>query len=151
MKRQATDAVIEYPELEPWLEALKHNQIRNKHAIKYTQYTDVLVDTHKLFTIEDLVSLTGAELATVGNMEFGTASRIMPLCKGGRGFVGKGEKNSFVTASLSIALFLFTSVPLFIRLHVLRLVQSIVVFSSGGGSDDSIQQVGHTTSRTYNT
>ena len=56
------------------------------------QYTDVLVDTHKLFTIEDLVSLTGAELATVGNMEFGTASRIIRFAKEDAALLERGKK-----------------------------------------------------------
>jgi hypothetical protein len=94
LKCHATDTVLEYLELKPWFEELEGNQIRNKHAVKYTQYTDVLVDMHKLFTIEDLVSLTGAELAAVGNMEFGTALRIIRFAKEDAALLERGKKIS---------------------------------------------------------
>jgi hypothetical protein len=80
-KRHATDVAVDYPALDEWLEMLEGNLTRNRHGEKYAQYARNLVDTHKLFTIEDLVPLSGSELAAVGNMEFGTASRILRYAK----------------------------------------------------------------------
>jgi hypothetical protein len=92
-KRQATDAAIDYPTLDEWLEALEEHPTRNKHAEQYTQYARTLVDTHKLFTIEDLVPLTGSELANVGNMEFGTASRILRFAREDATAIDRNKKH----------------------------------------------------------
>jgi hypothetical protein len=81
LKRHATDSAINYPDLKQWFASLEENSTRNKHGEKFTQYTNALVTTHKLFTIEDIIPLTASELATVGEMEFGTASRIIRFAK----------------------------------------------------------------------
>ena len=81
LKRSATGPAISYPELQTWLGELEADQTRNKHSEQFTKFADTLVQTHKLFTIDDIVSLTAAELAQVGNMEFGTASRLIRFAK----------------------------------------------------------------------
>jgi hypothetical protein len=68
---------IIYPELKEWLKELEDDPARNKHGEVFFNYANALVDNHKLFTIEDIISLTSNELAAVGGMEFGTASRII--------------------------------------------------------------------------
>jgi hypothetical protein len=67
--------------LQTWLEELEANPTRNKHGEQFTKFADALVNTHKLFTIDDIVSLTATELAQVGNMEFGTASRVIRFAR----------------------------------------------------------------------
>ena len=52
-------------------------KVLNKHNEYFSQYADMLVDNHKLFTIEDIASLTSKELAAISRMEFGTASCII--------------------------------------------------------------------------
>lgn len=76
-----TNVSIEYPDLKPWLEALDTNRTRNKHGEIFSQYGSTLVDTHKLYTIEDITSLTSQELAAVAGMDFGMASRIIRFAK----------------------------------------------------------------------
>jgi hypothetical protein len=80
-KRSATGPAISYPLLQVWLEELEANLTRNKHGEQFTKFADALVNTHKLFTIDDIVSLTATELAQIGNMEFGTASRIIRFAR----------------------------------------------------------------------
>jgi hypothetical protein len=78
MKRKGP---IDYPGLREWLMQLEQNPRRNKHSEPFSTFADVLVDTHKLYTIDDLVTTTGHELSEVGKMEFGTASRILRYAK----------------------------------------------------------------------
>jgi hypothetical protein len=81
LKRSAAGPAISYPELQHWLAELEANPTRNKHGEPFTKFADALVNTHKLFTIDDIVSLTATELAQVGNMEFGTASRLIRFAR----------------------------------------------------------------------
>ncbi|KAI0281138.1 hypothetical protein BGY98DRAFT_932230 [Russula aff. rugulosa BPL654] len=49
---------IEYSALTPWLTSLDENSLRNKHDEHFSQYALVLVDTLKLFTLEDIFTVT---------------------------------------------------------------------------------------------
>lgn len=92
-KRSATGPAISYPELQQWLADLEVNPTRNKHGEQFTKFADALVNTHKLFTIDDIVSLTATELAQVGNMEFGTASRVIRFAKDDAAALEKSKRS----------------------------------------------------------
>jgi hypothetical protein len=81
LKHPATDSATTYLDLKPWLKAIEETPNCNKHGEKFMEYADTLVTTHRLFTIEDLVQLTSLELANIGGMEFGTASRILRFAR----------------------------------------------------------------------
>jgi len=72
---------VEYPDLKPWLEALDANPNRNKHQETFSQYGALLVDTHKLYTIEDIAYLAGQDLATICGMNFGQATHALRFAK----------------------------------------------------------------------
>ena len=72
---------MEFPELKPWLEAIEKDLSRNKYGETFSQFAASLVDTHKLFTLKDIVSISAQDIATYGPMEFGTASRILRFAK----------------------------------------------------------------------
>ena len=67
------DIDLEYPELKPWLKAIEKGPSRNKYKENFLQFAASLVDTHKLFTLEDVASILAQDIATYGQMEFGTA------------------------------------------------------------------------------
>jgi hypothetical protein len=81
LKCSPTGLPIDYPRLQVWLEEPEANGMQNKHGKQYMKFVDTLINTHKLFTVDDIISLTAAELAQVGNMEFGTASRLIRFAK----------------------------------------------------------------------
>jgi hypothetical protein len=72
---------VDYPALKPWLASLDENPSRNKHNEEFSQYAPVLVDTLKLFTLEDVVSLPAKELAEVADIGYGTATRILRFAR----------------------------------------------------------------------
>ena len=56
---------------------LDNNVAWNKHDEHFSQFADILVDTHKLYTIEDIASLKPDKLAAISRMEFVIASHMI--------------------------------------------------------------------------
>ena len=78
LKRAATsDNVVDYPALKDWLKAVQDSPIRNKHNEDFERLGEILVDTHKFYTIEDIVFLSAQEVATVASTNIGQAGRIL--------------------------------------------------------------------------
>ena len=77
----ATSVPVDYPQTVEWLNSLQESPTRNKYKEKFAEYATVLVETHQLFTIQDLASFSSSELAAVGGMGVGTASRILRYIK----------------------------------------------------------------------
>jgi hypothetical protein len=72
---------IEYPALQDWLQALEEHPIRNKHKELFSQLVPLLVETHKLYTIEDVISFNSQEFAGIAQVDIGMASRILRYAK----------------------------------------------------------------------
>jgi hypothetical protein len=68
---------VAYLELKDWLKDLEVNPARNKYGEPFSKYSSLLVDSLKLYTTEDIISLSPSELSAIGGMEFGTASRMI--------------------------------------------------------------------------
>jgi hypothetical protein len=94
-KRSASNTPINYPDLKEWLNALEENPTRNKHGEIFSQYGNPLVDTHKIYTIEDLTRLTTHDLATLGGMEFGVASRMICFAKDDVAMIHKKARRDY--------------------------------------------------------
>jgi hypothetical protein len=81
LKRPATGSPVKYPELKMWLSELEADDTRNLYQEQFTKFADLLVDKHKLYTIEDIKSLIAKELAELVEMDFGMASRMIRFAK----------------------------------------------------------------------
>ena len=82
LKRAATsDIVVDYPALKEWLKAVQDSPIRNRHGKDFERLGDILVDTHKLYTIEDIAFLSAQELAAVASTDVGQAGRILRFAR----------------------------------------------------------------------
>ena len=91
------DPILEdSPELETWLAGLDADPIRGRLNVRYAQYSPALQDAG-LLELNDLLDLKLEKLAELGNMNWGTASRLLKFALTDHNkLLGKGNHSCLI-------------------------------------------------------